>query len=98
MPMGAEEGGGVEEEEAHWVGLSAMDCTALFIDDGVRDALYMRFCKQVLWQAFHHANLLDMCHPVFSIDLDSTTTRLPPDGTLRDVRGRSWDQWQVGHW
>jgi trehalose 6-phosphate synthase/phosphatase len=78
--------------------LSAMDCTALFIDDDVRDAHYMGFCKQVLWQAFHHVDLLDMRHPAFSIDLDSTTARLAPDGTLRDVGSNSWDQRQVGHW
>ena len=104
----------MEEEEAHWVGavttssviagdvdrrtlqlvLSAMDCTALFIDGG---AHYMGFCKQVLWQAFH-VDLHDMHHPAFSINLDSTTARLPPDGTPCDVCGRSWDQRQVRHW
>ena len=78
--------------------LLAMDCTALLIDNGVRNMHYMGFCKQVLWQAFHHIDLLDMRHPAFLIDLDSTTARLPPDGTLRDVRSRSWDQWQAGHW
>ena len=77
--------------------LSAMDCTALFFDDDVRDAHYMGFCKQVLWQAFHHVDLLDMRDPAFSIDLNSTSIRLQPDGTLRDVRS-SWDQRQVGHW
>jgi hypothetical protein len=66
--------------------LLAMDCTALLIDNGVRNMHYMGFCKQVLWQAFHHIDLLDMRHPAFLIDLDSTTARLPPDGTLRRSR------------
>ena len=48
-----------------------MDCTALFFDDDIRDAHYMGFCKQVLWQAFHHLDLLDMCD---SLDLDLTTS------------------------
>ena len=78
--------------------LSAMDCMVLFIDNGMHDAHYMGFCTQVLRQAFHHTDLLDMHHPAFSIDLDSTTARLTPDGTLHDVCGGSWDQWQVRHW
>ena len=51
--------------------LSAMDCTTLFIGGSVCDAHYMGFCKQVLWQAFHHVDLLDMRHPAFDdIDID----------------------------
>ena len=30
--------------------LLAMDCMALFINDGVRDAHYIGICKQVLWR------------------------------------------------
>jgi trehalose 6-phosphate synthase/phosphatase len=74
--------------------LTDMDCTALFFDDDIRDAHYMGFCKQVLWQAFHHLDLLDMRD---SLDLDSTKIKLQPDGTLRDVCS-SWDQRLVGHW
>ncbi len=116
--MGAEEGRGMEEVEAHWVGtvltslanagdvdksllqlvLLAMDCMAFFINDGMRDAHCMGFCKQVLWQAFHHVNLHDMRHPAFSINPDSTTARLTQNGTLHDVHGGLWDQRQVGHW
>ena len=75
-----------------------MDCTTLFIDNGVRDAHYMGFCKQVLWQGFHHVDLLDMRHPAFSINLDSTTKTPALDSTLCNVRGGSWDQWQGRHW
>ena len=74
--------------------LTDMDCTALFFDDDIRDAHYMGFCKQVLWQAFHHLDLLDMRD---SLDLDSTKIKLHPDGTLRDVCS-AWDQRLVSHW
>jgi len=77
--------------------LASMDCTVLFFDDATRDAHYKGFCKQVLWLAFHHVDLLDMREPAVSFDLDATSTKKPVDGTLFDL-GSSWDQRQVNEW
>jgi len=77
--------------------LATMDCTVLFFDESIRDAHYKGFCKQVLWLAFHHVDLLDMSDPGFSFDLDATPTKRQADGTLFDLRS-SWDQRQVGPW
>ena len=77
--------------------LASMDCTALFIDDAVRDAHYKGFCKQVLWLAFHHIDLLDMHDPAFSMDLEATNAEKQKEGTLFDLHSM-WDQRQVGQW
>ena len=77
--------------------LATMDCTVLFFDQSVRVAHYKGFCKQVLWLAFHHVDLLDMRDPAFSMDLDATSTKRQADGTLIDLHS-SWDQRQVGQW
>jgi len=77
--------------------LATMDCTALFFNESVRDAHYKGYCKQVLWLAFHHVDLLDMHDPAFSMDLDATHTKWPKDGTLFDLHSL-WDQRQVGQW
>ena len=77
--------------------LASMDCTPLFFDQSVRDAHYKGFCKQVLWLAFHHVDLLDMHDPAFSMDLDATGTKKQGDGTLFDLHSM-WDQNQVREW
>ena len=78
--------------------LAAMDCTVLFFDEDVRDAHYKGFCKQVLWLAFHHVDILDMRDPAFSLDLDAASGNpVQPDGTLFDLRS-SWDQRTFGRW
>ncbi len=78
--------------------LAAMECTVLFFDEATRDAHYKGFCKQVLWSAFHHVDLLDMRDPAFSMDLDAASANhLHPDGTLLDLHS-SWDQRTFGRW
>ena len=77
--------------------LASMDCTVLFIDDSVRDAHYKGFCKQVLWLAFHHVDLLDFHDAAFSMDFDATEHKRPAEGSLYDLRS-AWDQRQVGDW
>ena len=77
--------------------LATMNCTVLFFDESVRDAHYKGFCKQVLWLAFHHVDLLDMRDKAFSMDLDAMPTKRQATGTLTDLR-LSWDQRQVSKW
>jgi hypothetical protein len=78
--------------------LAAMDCTVLFFDEAVRDAHYKGFCKQVLWLAFHHVDLLDMRDPAFAMDLEAASANhIQSDGTLLDLRS-SWDQRTFGQW
>jgi trehalose 6-phosphate synthase/phosphatase len=49
-----------KDREAVRALLSAMDCTALFLEPHVLEAHYLGMCKQVLWPAFHNIDLLDL--------------------------------------
>lgn len=77
--------------------LASMDCTVLFFDENVRDAHYKGFCKQVLWMAFHHVDLLDARDPAFGMDFNATSTEKYTDGTLLDLES-PWDQRQIERW
>ncbi|KAL7493464.1 hypothetical protein ACHAWT_002460 [Skeletonema menzelii] len=77
--------------------LAGMDCTVLFFDEKVRDAHYKGFCKQVLWMAFHHVDLLDSRDPAFGMDFNATSTEKYTDGTLLDLESH-WDQRQIIKW
>ncbi|KAL7552438.1 hypothetical protein ACHAWF_015709, partial [Thalassiosira exigua] len=87
--------------------LAEMDCTVLFVDERVRDEHYLGFCKQVLWPAFHHVDLLDAMDPAFGMDFDATSSRGDDDastrqpregeGSLLDLRS-PWDQRVATSW
>lgn len=77
--------------------LASMECTVLFFDENVRDAHYKGFCKQVLWMAFHHVDLLDARDPAFGMDFNATSTEKYTDGTLLDLES-PWDQRQIERW
>ena len=77
--------------------LASMDCTVLFFDENVRDAHYKGFCKQVLWMAFHHVDLLDARDPAFGMDFHATSTEKYTDGTLLQLNS-PWDQRQIYKW
>ena len=67
--------------------LASMDCTVL----------YKGFCKQVLWMAFHHVDLLDARDPAFGMDFNATSTQKYTDGSLLDLES-PWDQRQIEKW
>ena len=72
--------------------LLSMDCTVIFLEQSsVRDAHYKGFCKQVLWQAFHYVDLIDIQNPAFAFDLDAANDHEKSTGTLHDLRSL-WDQ------
>lgn len=78
--------------------LATMNCTVLFFDDAIRDAHYKGFCKQVLWLAFHHVDILDMHDPAFAFDLNAASAKNQcADGSLCGLRS-TWDQSQIGPW
>lgn len=77
--------------------LASMDCTVLFFDENVQNDHYKGFCKQVLWMAFHHVDLLDARDPAFGMDFNATSTEKYTDGTLLDLKS-PWDQRQIVKW
>jgi trehalose 6-phosphate synthase/phosphatase len=77
--------------------LASMNCTVLFFDENVRNAHYKGFCKQVLWMAFHHVDLLDARDPAFGMDFNATSTEKYTDGSLLDLKS-PWDQRQISKW
>ena len=86
-----------EDRQALRTLLASMDCTVLFFDESIRDAHYKGFCKQVLWMAFHHVDLLDARDPAFGMDFSATSTEKYTDGTLLDLKS-PWDQRLIAKW